>query len=605
MITHELSNRINLSHYPLNTCSGFLKIATGSFFKPQWDYSFMMPGDLMQAISNGITTKNIIHTLTNKNHDPKSGEANIFSPLHFYEEKKHILPTSGIKGFHSTTAVGLARSIKMYDAKGVVFCHLHHHDLNEGAVFEAIAAADNEKLPVLFILHGYDADSAIYDIDIFGRLKNTFLSYCDNTNLYDSMNAVRKGHRVVTDERSPVIVVGKGTETPHKMLEEFTRQVKGSEMITENSLQALRQRIEEKLGTVQEKVAQKETISPADLSTMTTKVHESKTKDSQEEKVNINMQQAIRKAISHQLRHDKYGIYLTNQDDTEDFEDIKSEIGPRAISLDNSSDLLTGSAVGMGIYNAAIKAVVHPADNAATFWSSLSQIINSTFLSWHTHHQTNLLIRIPLGGYDGSGPFFSQKIETPLLSIPGIRIIAPAFADDAVGLINTAIQSPGITILLENKALRHDSIASASASLDHEIPLGVSKVVKKGKNLTIITWGNTVHFALKAAEKIKNDYHQNVEVLDLRTILPLDKTGILKSISKTRRAMVVSEGYNFGNIGAEIAAMVSRNGFTLLEAPVGRVGSLFAPVPYQPDGEAAVLPSISRIVDEALDILEY
>jgi len=216
----------------------------------------------------------------------------------------------------------------------------------------------------------------------------------------------------------------------------------------------------------------------------------------------------------------------------------------------------------------------------------------------------SLIIRLPSGGYTGSGPYASQNLEGPLLSIPGVRIVYPAFADDCTGLLRTAMRSQGITVLIESKATYTDDIAAAKTHPDNSVPFGKGKVVRKGSDITIFSYGNALHLAKLAADKLWREDGYKAEVFDLRTLLPLDKTGILNSVAKTGKAIIATESYVFGNVGAELSAMLNQEAFYDLQAPVMREGSVFIPVPYQEDLENQVLPGVSDIKETAIEVLE-
>lgn len=593
-------------HYPLNEGIGFLKLASGMFFNRHDDYQYLLPGDLMQALSAGIEADEILAIIHGKHYHESS--INIFSPLHFFNESKHLLATSGTHSYHAATGAGLARSLKVYESQGIVVCPLTQQAFSEGIVYESILAADEEKLPVLYLIHGYEQTRHSDRADLFGRLKNTYLSYCDNTSLFDAVNATRKAYRMVKEEQIPVILAGKGSLNSEQMFENYTDALIESEKFTKEEIRDLGDKIRKELKKAHRIIHSLNEPNPAQLIRQTIKGYEAKELSPHKENSPVTLSQAINGAISGGLEKYRHSFYLSGSEDGKQEKEAISQIayiGPKSISLAASPGFVVASAGGMCYYKDDIRIITMPSQNAASLWEIMNQLSEIVFLTWKTQQNIHLLIRLPLNGYDGSGPFLSQKPEAALLAVPGIRIIYPAFADDAAGLIRTALKSPGITVMLESKALYEDVLAAAAVHPHHEVGFGSARILRKGTDITLITWGNTVHLAMRAAEKIAANNNYQVEVVDLRSILPVDKSTILRSIHKTHKALVVSEGYLFANAGAEIAAMVNREAFTMLQAPVGRVGSVFTPMPYQKEAERMVLPSVSGIMDETLDILEY
>ena len=201
--------------------------------------------------------------------------------------------------------------------------------------------------------------------------------------------------------------------------------------------------------------------------------------------------------------------------------------------------------------------------------------------------------------------YHSQNIEGSLAAIPGVRIVYPSFADDAAGLLRTSMRSKGPTLFLEPKALYNDPIAETFVPEEFEVPFGKARTRREGKDMSIITYGNTSHMCIAVANRIAEESGKNIEVIDIRSLVPLDKEAILESVKKTGRALVVHEDKIFGGFGGEIAAMISNEGFHFLDAPVRRVGSTDTPVGFNRILEKAILPDQERIYKAALELLDY
>ena len=228
-------------------------------------------------------------------------------------------------------------------------------------------------------------------------------------------------------------------------------------------------------------------------------------------------------------------------------------------------------------------------------------------LSWRSNGKftPNITLRLASGGYIGGGLYHSQNLEGALTTLPGARIVCPSFADDAAGLLRTSMRSKGFTLYLEPKALYNSVEAAAVVPEEFEVPFGKARIRREGTDLTIITYGNTTHFCLDVAERLAREGVGSVEVIDLRSLIPLDKEAIFASVRKTGKVMVVHEDKVFSGFGAEIAAQIAGEMFRYLDAPVQRVGSTFTPVGFNPILERAILPNDEKIYKAAKELLEF
>jgi 2-oxoisovalerate dehydrogenase E1 component len=192
-----------------------------------------------------------------------------------------------------------------------------------------------------------------------------------------------------------------------------------------------------------------------------------------------------------------------------------------------------------------------------------------------------------------------------MTTFPGVRVVYPSFADDAAGLLRTSMRSNGPTLFLEPKALYNDPVAEAIVPDDYEVPFGKARVRREGTDASIITYGNTTHMAIKAADKLAEETGKEVEVLDLRSLIPLDEEAILKTVERTNKALVVHEDKVFGGFGGEITGIISQKAFEHLDAPVMRVGSTFTPVGFNRILEGAILPNVEKIYTALKELVDY
>ncbi len=214
-----------------------------------------------------------------------------------------------------------------------------------------------------------------------------------------------------------------------------------------------------------------------------------------------------------------------------------------------------------------------------------------------------MVVRGPSGGYVRGGPFHSQNPEAAFLHTPGLKIVYPATAEDAKGLIKSAIRDDDCVLFFEHKYL-YRRVKGTMPAGDHVVPIGKARVAREGTDLSVITYAATVWKALEAAEELAKD-GVSVEVIDLRTLLPMDDEAIVASVKKTNRALVVHEDTVTGGIAGEITARINELCFEWLDAPVRRVAAHDVPLPYAPTLEDFVLPQTSAIVRAARWLVAY
>lgn len=298
---------------------------------------------------------------------------------------------------------------------------------------------------------------------------------------------------------------------------------------------------------------------------------------------------------------DKGGVFNVTKGMQQEFGDA------RVFSAPIAEDYIVGTANGMCRFDPKIHVVIEGAEFADYFWPAVEQYVECTHEYWRSNGKftPNITLRLASGGYIGGGLYHSQNLEGALTTLPGARIVCPSFADDAAGLLRTSMRSKGFTLYLEPKALYNSVEAAAVVPEEFEVPFGKARIRCEGTDLTIITYGNTTHFCLDVAERLAREGVGSVEVIDLRSLIPLDKEAIFASVRKTGKVMVVHEDKVFSGFGAEIAAQIAGEMFRYLDAPVQRVGSTFTPVGFNPVLERAILPNDEKIYKAAKELLEF
>jgi pyruvate/2-oxoglutarate/acetoin dehydrogenase E1 component len=215
-----------------------------------------------------------------------------------------------------------------------------------------------------------------------------------------------------------------------------------------------------------------------------------------------------------------------------------------------------------------------------------------------------MVVRGPSGGYVRGGPFHSQNPEAGFVHTPGLKVVYPATASDAKGLFKSAVRDDDCVLFFEHKYL-YRRIKEEMPAGDHVVPIGVARTARAGKDLSIITYAATVWKSLEAAEQLEKEDGLSVEIIDLRSLAPLDEEAIVASVKKTNRALVVHEDTRTGGIAGEIIARINERCFEWLDAPVWRVTAHDVPLPYAPPLEDFVLPQTADIVDVARKLAAY
>lgn len=277
------------------------------------------------------------------------------------------------------------------------------------------------------------------------------------------------------------------------------------------------------------------------------------------------------------------------------------EFGPgRVIDTPISEALIAGAAIGAAIRGQRPVAEMQFADFVT---GSFSQLVNNA-ATFHYRLKVSvpIVFRLPSGGGVGGGPFHSRNPEAWFAHSPGVKIVAPATPRDARGLLKAAIRDPDPVIYLEQKFLYR----RLKEELDgDEVPeLGKARIARAGKHATIVTYANGVSMSLEAADAIASEGY-DVEVIDLRTLVPWDWKAVVASVARTGRALIVHEATRTAGFGAEIAAVISDLAFDRLDAPIRRVAAPDTPVPAEQSMEAYFRPNAEKVKDALRELLTY
>lgn len=280
------------------------------------------------------------------------------------------------------------------------------------------------------------------------------------------------------------------------------------------------------------------------------------------------------------------------------------EFGPeRVIDTPISEAAIVGAAIGAAHMGLKPVAEMQFIDFIAP---AFDMIVNFAAKSrYRTGIGAGLVIRGPCGGGARAGPFHSQNVESYFANVAGLKMVAPATARDAKGLLRSAIRDPDPVLFFEHKFLYRRIKEDLPVDEEILVPLGVARIHRPGSDLTIVTYGAMVYKAGDAAERIADEDGAQVEVIDLRTLRPLDTDSIVDSVRRTGRLLILHEASGFGGFAGEITAQVSEQAFEWLDAPIRRVTALDTPVPYAPALEDYYLPQEEDIVAAARWLLAY
>ncbi len=276
-----------------------------------------------------------------------------------------------------------------------------------------------------------------------------------------------------------------------------------------------------------------------------------------------------------------------------------SEFGPeRVMDTPLAESGIIGTAVGAAVVGMRPVCEMQFSDFISC---GFDQLVN---VAGKMHYRQGLAVpitvRLPSGGGFSGGPFHSQNPEGWFMHAPGIKIVAPSTAEDAKGLLHTAIRDPNPVCYMEHKHLYR--------RIKGEVPEGVfetpltARVARSGSDLVVIAYGAMVHTALEATEDLEG---ASIEVLDLRSLVPLDEDAILDSVARCSKVVIVDEANATCAAGAQVAALIAQRGFEDLDGPVVRVATPDVPIPFSPPLEQAVLPSVDRIREACHELLEY
>jgi len=634
-------------------CAGHdgIQIAIGQIFRLGKDFLFPYYRDLITALSAGITPYEIILNGLSKDADVAGGGRHMSN--HFAKPSIRIQNVSSCTGNHAQHAAGTARAIKKYKGDELVIYSGGESACSEGFFYEAVNGASREQLPVIFVIQNnkYGISVPVEEQTANTRVSDNFIGFrhlliinCDGRDVFDSYRAMRTAAEYVLAGKGPAMVhadcdrIGSHSNSDNQELYRSKEEIEA--MKARDPLKVFRERIlqqgiasEEELRAIEEEnmaeiaaaAEQAEAAvdpDPASWQEYLLPPAIIEYDDSSEDSAQfdptappLTLREGINLALKQEFRRNPH-TFLWGQDVASKnkqgiFNVVKGmldEFGnERIFNAPIAEDYIVGTANGFCRYRDDIRVVVEGAEFADYFWPAMEQLIECSHDWWRTRGQftPNVVIRLASGGYIQGGLYHSQCLDAVFAHLPGIRVVCPAFADDAIGLMRTAIRSYGVTMYIEPKFLYNYRPASAPQPPDdYLIPFGKARVRRQGTDVTVVSYGNALHWSLKAAEQLASE-GISVEVIDLRSLRPWDQDRICEAVKATSRCVIAHEHYLTGGFGGEVASTIQDECFRWLDAPVKRVASKDCPVGFAKPLENAILLSVEDIVAAVRDVIQW
>lgn len=628
-------------------CAGHegIQIALGTSFRANLDFLFPYYRDTATALAAGLTPLELFLNGLSKANDVASGGRHMSN--HFAKPSIGVQNVSSCTGSHTLHAVGVARAAHYYGSKAIAFSSQGESSASEGYCFEAYSGASRERLPVIFVIQNnrygisvpVEQQSANTCIaDNFTGLKYLHIERCDGTDFIDSANAMDRAIAYVQSGEGPAMVhaqcVRMGAHSNSDAHDLYRTKGEIEEAQTQDPVAKLRElllakkkqasaqieRLETQIqATLQEQASQAEEAALPDAASVTQFVVPPAYVSTQSQTSESIGEEKLREAITRTLIEEftynpdtfLWGQDVASKDKGGVFNLTKgmlSKFGDKRIfNAPIAEDFIVGTANGMCRFDPKIHVVIEAAQFADYVWPAMEQIVIMSHEYWRTQGQyaPNVVLRLASGGYIQGGLYHSQNIEAIMSHLPGVRVVYPSCADDAAGLLRTAIRSKGMTFFLEPKYLYNRAEAKGPHySKDYAIEFGKGRTRREGTDATVITYGNTVPMVLEVCHKLAEQGHQ-VEVFDLRSIKPLDVEGICETVRKTGKVLIVHEDHMFNGIGSEVSAIITENCFAELDAPIKRMAALDVPVGFSKVLENAILPQPKEIEAALVDLLTY
>ncbi len=663
-----------------------LQVAAALALKPGYDWFFPYYRDRALCLALGVTPHEMFLQAVGAADDPASGGRQM--PTHWSSTALHIVSTSSSTATQVLHAVGCAEAGRYFSrhpeaaakadgdyrafhevqfhADEVVLATIGEGSTSQGEFWEALSAASNKKLPVIFCVedNGY-AISVPVEVNTPGgnisrlvaNFPNFFFAEVDGTDAEASLRAFedaaahcRAGlgpafvhghcirpysHSLSDDDKLYRSAAEREADALRDPLTRLQMRLLREGILTAEQITALEQAADREASEAAEQALHaplpeiasiERHVYSEDLDPTRAPFATEQTKAANEESgAPKTMADLINVCLHDEMRRDSrivvYGEDVADASRETALREVKGKGGvfkltaglqtefgsERVFNSQLAEANIVGRAVGYGVRG--MKPVVE-IQFFDYIWPAMHQIRNElALMRWRSNGAwaAPVVMRVPIGGYlTGGAIYHSQSGESIFTHIPGLRVVFPSNALDANGLLRTAIRCDDPVLFLEHKRLYRETYGRAAyPGPDFAIPFGKARIVRPGKDLTLVTYGAVVPRALQAAERAHREHGIDVEILDLRTLNPYDWESIANSVRKTSRVIVAHEDMLSWGYGAEIAARIADELFEDLDAPVKRVGSMDTFVAYQPVLEDVILPQPETILKAIRALCAY
>jgi len=568
------------------------------------------------------------------------GKANGFTKgrdrsFHFGTQEFHIIGMISHLGPQFGVADGIALANKLKKNNKVCAVFTGEGGTSEGDIHEALNVASVWQLPVLFCIEnngyglstptneqyncenlidrgkGYGMESHLIEgnnvLEVYSKLKDIVGSMRENPRpvLLEFKTFRMRGHEEASGTKYvPLELLDEwGVRDP---LINYENYLLAERIISEEEIEVLRagfkQEIDENLDIAFNEPEIEPTITE-ELSDVYKPFEYKEVKENSETK-NIRLIDAISEGLRQSMeRHDN--LIIMGQDVaeyggvfkiTEGFVEQFGKDRIRNTPICESAIISAGMGLSINGYKAIVE--MQFADFVSSGFNPIVNYLAKSHYRWG--EKADVVVRMPCGAGVGAGPFHSQTNEAWFTHTPGLKVVYPAFPYDAKGLLATSIEDPNPVMFFEHKAL-YRNIRQEVPTDYYTLPLGKASLLKEGNDVTIVTYGAGVHWAL---ETLAQNPEISADLLDLRTLMPLDKDAIFESVRKTGKVVILQEDSMFGGIASDISSLIMENCFESLDAPVKRVGSIETPIPFAANLEKNYLPK-EKFKNELLDLLSY
>lgn len=628
-------------------CAGHeaIQVAMARALKPGYDWAFPYYRGLAFSLTLGIKPEEVFLHSLGKADDPFTGGRQM--PGHYGSKSLNIPTQSSPTGSQYLQAVGCALASVKLGKDEVTFVSSGEGATSEGEFHEAVNWASREKLPVIFLIENNrwaisvpvvnqvaGEGGSVYEMT--KGYKNLLRLKVDGTNFLESNVAAVSAVKYARSGQGPVLIEADVVRLlPHSSSDDHRKYRSPEELemdrqkdpiirfknlliekgvLTDLAFKELEKEVHDR---VEEAAAWAETApDPKPESALLNVFSDAINRQDIVYELNENpgkpivMVDAINHALKEEMeRHPN--MYIFGEDVADDkggvftaTKGLSTRFGKeRVFNSPLAEASIVGVAIGMALHG--LKPVVE-IQFADYIWPAMQQIRDELATIRYRSNgnwSAPVVIRTPCGGFIHGGLYHSQNIEGFFAHCPGLYIVYPSNAADAKGLLKTAIHLDDPVLFLEHKGLYRQTFAiSPEPDINYMIPFGKASIKQYGDDLTIVTWGMMVHESIKAANELKN---YSIEIIDIRTIIPLDKETIFNSVKKTGKVLIVHEDTLTAGFGAEIAALISDNCFQYLDGPVRRLAAHDTHIPYHPNLENFVLPNKEKIKNAIMELLEF